>query len=444
MGYFPFFMEIEGKSGLIAGGGKVALRKVKRLLPFGAHLTVVAPVIEKELLDDPAVHCALRPFEEKDICGQMFVIAASDDPEVNRRIAALCRQRQIPVNVADDKEACTFLFPALVKEGGLTIGISTEGVSPALAGYLKGQIQAALPEGIRDRLKELGDFREQVKENVPEKERRAELLRREAFKFVGPERAEGTVALVGAGCGAYDLITVRGMKALQGAEVVVYDDLIDERLLSFTGEGCERIYVGKRSGLPSASQEKINEILIHKAKEGKTVVRLKGGDPFVFGRGGEEVCALEKAGIKTEVIPGVSSATGIPTQAGIPVTHRGISRSFHVVTAHKAEAAHTEGGVSGAEEKDDFPEDMEKLASLNGTLVFLMGFGRLGEIAAKLIEYGKSPDTPAAVAQGGFDGRVSMVRGCLADIAEKVLEAGMEAPAVIIVGRCAEPDFGMR
>lgn len=432
MGYFPFFMEIKGKDALVVGGGKVACRKAERLLVFGVNLTVVAPSIEKELLENPLVFCVERPFEEKDICGRMFVVAASGDPEVNRHVAELCRQRQIPVNVADDKEACSFLFPALIKEGCLTVGISTEGVSPALSGYLKGQIQGLLPEGAGDRIKELKALREHVREQIPDQEQRAKLLRKEALKCMRADvLKEGTVTLVGAGCGAYDLITLRGMRALQGAQAIIYDDLIDERLLSFAGESCERIYVGKRGGLPSTPQEKINEILIQKAKEGKSVVRLKGGDCFVFGRGGEEILALQNAGIRTEVVPGVSSATGVPGLAGIPVTYRGISQSFHVATARSAVPAKEAAG------EDDFPEDLDKLASLNGTLVFLMGLGRLEELAARLIRYGKSPDTPAAVIKSGFDGNISMVRGCLGDIAGKVKEAEIKAPAVILVGPCA-------
>lgn len=431
MGYFPFFMDIEGREGLVIGGGKVALRKVLKLLPFHPKLTVVAPAIEKEILEHPEVNCKVRPFEESDICGKMFVIAASDEEKVNRRAANLCKEQQIPVNVADDKEACSFLFPALVKEGHLTIGISTEGVGPAVAGYLRGQIKAALPEGIKGQLEQMEILREQVQSEVPDQEKRAEIFKKRARQCVNlPEAETGTVTLVGAGCGAYDLITVRGMRAIQSAGAVVYDDLIDERLLSFVGESCEKIYVGKRSGLHSMPQDEINKVLIAKAKEGKNVARLKGGDPFVFGRGGEEFLALQKEGIKVQVIPGVSSAVGVPAQAGIPVTHRGISQSFHVITAHTAS------------EGDDFLKELEKYASLSGTLVFLMGFGRLKEIAEKLIEYGKAPGTPAAVVQGGFDGVTMAVRGCLLDIADKTAKAKMTAPAVIVIGQCAGMDLG--
>lgn len=433
MGYFPFFMDIEGQKGLIVGGGEVALRKVLKLLPFHPRLTVVAPVIIKELLDIPEITCLRRPFMQEDICGQMFVLAASDEKEVNRDVAILCGEKNIPVNVADDKEACSFLFPALVKKGRLTIGISTQGASPALAGWIRGCVEAALPQGIDESLAYLEELRSRTKECVPQQEKRAEILRQAALNCVDQghpgQDEKGVVILVGAGCGSYDLITVRGFRAVQSAQVLVYDDLIDDRLLSCAGESCERIYVGKRKGVHSMHQEEINTLLISKAKEGKRVVRLKGGDPFVFGRGGEEIQALRKAGVTVEEIPGISSGIAVPAQAGIPVTHRGISSSVHVITGH------------GAETKDGLPKDMETLAKLDGTLVFLMGLTNLEKIADRLMTYGKSPDTPAAVIQGGFEGDMQIVRGCLKDIAEKVRQSDLSAPAVIVVGLVAEMDL---
>lgn len=433
MEYFPFFMDIEKQKGLIVGGGEVALRKVSKLLPFQPLLTVVAPVIASEILDAKGVTCLRRPFRPEDISGQMFVIAASDDKEVNREVAGLCREQNIPVNVADDKEACSFLFPALVKKGRLTIGISTQGASPALAGWIRGSVEAALPEGTDERLAYLEELRSQVKEKIPLKEERAEILRNAALECAGQGHSgrEGTgkVTLVGAGCGAYDLITVRGLRAVQSAQVIIYDDLIDDRLLAYAGEGCERIYVGKRKGIHSMSQEKINELLISRAKGGKRVVRLKGGDPFVFGRGGEEILALREAGIPAEEIPGISSGTAVPAQAGIPVTHRGVSGSVHLVTGH------------GAATEDGLPENMEMLAALDGTLVFFMGLTNLKKIADRLMECGKMPETPAAVVRGGFDGEMQIVRGCLRDIAGKACQSEILAPAVIVVGKVAEMDL---
>ena len=236
---------------------------------------------------------------------------------------------------------------------------------------------------------------------------------------------KGQVALVGAGCGSMDLITLRGLRLLRQCEVVVYDDLIDEALLNEAPSSAERIYMGKRLGRRSAMQEDITAVLVEKAMQGKRVVRLKGGDPFVFGRGGEEALALEQAGISCEEVPGISSPIAIPAASGIPVTHHEISRSFHVITGHTAERA------------DGLPEDLEQLAALHGTLVFLMGLSRLEEIAQGLIRFGKLPETPAAVISGGNADHPITVRGTLTDIASRVRQAGVRAPAIIVVGGVA-------
>ena len=235
----------------------------------------------------------------------------------------------------------------------------------------------------------------------------------------------GTVYLVGAGCGPADLITVRGLRLLRNCGAVVYDDLIAPELLDEVPAAAERVYMGKREGRHSASQEEICAKLVELARAGKTVVRLKGGDPFVFGRGGEEALALLAAGVPFEVAPGVTSAGAIPALAGRPVTHRGVSRSFHVVTARTAD---TPDGLS---------EYFDQLAPLPGTLVFLMGLSRLERIAQRLTDAGKPADTPAAVVSGGSSPHPAAVRGTLADIAAKTRAAGVLPPAVIVVGEAA-------
>jgi len=239
------------------------------------------------------------------------------------------------------------------------------------------------------------------------------------------EGKPGCVYLVGAGCGAADLITVRGLRLLENCGAVVYDGLLDPGLLDSAPESAQRIYVGKRRGRHSMAQADINALLIAKAREGKTVVRLKGGDPFVFGRGGEEALALQAAGVDWEYVPGVTSAIAIPALAGVPVTHRGLSRSVHIVTAHTADAP------------DGLPPDLDRLAQLSGTLVFLMGLSRLEDIAARLLSAGKRVDTPAAVLSGGNAPHPATVRGTLEDIAEKTRAANIRSPAVIVVGDVA-------
>ena len=237
----------------------------------------------------------------------------------------------------------------------------------------------------------------------------------------------GRVYLVGAGCGSADLITLRGKTCLERCDAVVYDDLIDPALLNFAPDHAQRIYMGKRSGKHSAPQAEISAKLVELAAQGKVVVRLKGGDPFVFGRGGEELLALNQAGIPFDTVPGISSSIAIPAWAGIPVTHRGLSRSFHVITGHTADT------------EDSLPADLPHLARCGGTLIFLMGLSRLSTIAAKLVEYGRSPDTPAAVISGGNSPNPATVRGTLANIAEQA--AGVLPPAVIVVGDVAALDL---
>ena len=451
MAYFPFFVDIGGKNGLIAGGGRIALHKLQKLLPYGAKLQIVAPEVS-EAMERTALEndiCVIkRAFEPSDLNEMFFVIAASDDAKVNAEIGRLCRERGILVNVVDDKEACSFLFPSLVKEGNLSIGISTEGTSPEVAAELRSRVVSMIPADMDTILAYLGSLRPLAKAHVKDTGRRAAFLKdtarvcmdtnavfdewetmRRLEAYAHGEEAghiEG-VLLVGAGCGSFDLITVRGLRAIRQARVLVYDDLIDQRLLAYASERCERIYVGKRSGRHSMAQEQIQKLLIQKAREGGLVVRLKGGDPFVFGRGMEEMMALRSEGIPAAYVPGVTSCVAIPAFAGIPVTHREISRSFHVITGHLA------GKAADLCSKLDFAS----LARLEGTLVFLMGFGQLRQIADGLIHAGKKAATPAAVVHGTFDASVAVVRGTLADIAEKAAEAAMQAPAVIIVGRVA-------
>ena len=243
---------------------------------------------------------------------------------------------------------------------------------------------------------------------------------------------EGHVYLVGAGCGPMDLITLRGLRLLQRCDTVVYDDLIDPELLSAAPFDAERIYVGKRRGKHSASQEEISRLLVEKAREGKQVVRLKGGDPFVFGRGGEECLALQREQISFEVVPGISSAIAVPAMAGIPVTHRGVSQGVHIVTAHTADAG------------DGLPPDLPRLAQLGGTLVFLMGLRQLPKLTARLMEEGLPGDAPAAVVSGGNAPCPATVRAPLSKLAQSVQSVDVQPPAVIVVSGTAGMDLTNR
>ena len=436
MGWFPFFVQLEGARGLLVGGGRVALRKAEKLLPFGAQLTVVAPCICPPLAALPGLTLCRRAFADSDLSpAPDFVIAATGNRALDRRIAALCRTRRILVNVVDDPAACGFYFPALVQRGRLCIGISTGGASPTAAAWLRQKIEALLPPGFDGILDRLAARREAVKAEGGSEAKRAERLQQAfalelaaaeaprapaaAWENAGP----GRVALVGAGCGRADLITVRGLRLLQQCRAVVYDDLIDTALLDTAPAGAERIYVGKRSGRHSAPQAEINAALIALAQRGGLTVRLKGGDPYVFGRGGEEALALQRAGIPFEVVPGITAAIAVPAEAGIPVTHRGVSRAVHIITAHT---------------QDETP-DFSRWAALaaDGTLVFLMGLQRLPQIAAGLLAGGLPPQTPAAVLSGGNAPHPAAVRASLGEITDAARAAGVEAPAVIVVGDVA-------
>ena len=429
--WFPFFVRLDGAAGLLVGGGRVALRKAEKLLPYGPRLTAVAPAFCPELVrlaQDAGMELLPRAFSETDLdASPAFVIAATDDEALNRRVAALCRQRGILVNVVDDPEACGFLFPALVRRGRLSVGISTGGASPTAAVWLKEQIERLLPPDFAGTLDRLARRRADVQAGCPAEAHRAARFR-EAFArdLAG---SAGRVALVGAGCGKADLITVRGLRLLRQCRAVVYDDLIDQALLEEAPAGAGRIYVGKRSGRQAASQEEISRLLVELAREGGLVVRLKGGDPFVFGRGGEEALALQQAGIPFEVVPGISSAIAVPAEAGIPVTHRALSRAVHIFTAHTAPGSQP---------------DFRRCAALDGTLVFLMGLQRLPQIAEELMRGGMMPDTPAAVISGGNAARPAVVRAPLVRIAEAAWQAEIAAPAVIVVGETAGMDLTFR
>ena len=440
MPHFPMFVDLKDKPILVVGGGAVALRKLKKLAPYGGVPTVVAPEIDREILE-MGVALEKRDFCESDLIPRpVLVIAATNDKVINREVARLCRNLAIPVNVADDPDSCTFLFPALVQRGDFSAGISTGGASPTAAVYFKERLEEQVPENLEEILDWLAEQRIALKKVIPDQAKRAGVFRRlfdacmaKGAPLAGEEVAQymdaplGRVDLVGAGCGKADLITVRGLKLLKQCQAVVYDDLIDPVLLDAAPETAKRIYMGKRSGAHSAPQCQINQTLIDLAKEGLRVVRLKGGDPYLFGRGGEEMLALKEAGIPCSEVPGIPSPIGIPAEFGIPVTHRVLSRGLYIVTAHTADTT------------DGLPADFDHLAKLDGTLVFLMGLSQAEKIAARLMAAGKSPDTPAAVLSGGNSPNPSCIRTTLNGLPEAA--KCVQSPAIILVGDVASMDL---
>ena len=331
----------------------------------------------------------------------------------------------------------------------MVAGFVTGGKSPHVAAKIRRDCEMNISDNIEDILDYLARIRKLAKDRISDERKRAAFIRevsefcmkadrvcsnKEENAFLQKyldNRSEAVLpgaALVGAGCGSYELITIKGLNEIRRAEVIVYDDLIDEHLLEFAPESCELIYAGKRSGRHSKAQEEINELLVEKALEGRYVVRLKGGDPYVFGRGGEEALALKAHGIPVHEVPGVTSGIGLCGMAGIPVTHRGASRGFHVITGHTA---------------DNLSPEVEKIrwksyAKLDETFVFLMGLKSIDMITGKLMRYGKPEDTAVAVIHGNnSDGTYVKLVGTLSDIAEKVKTADFPSPAIIVVGEVA-------
>ena len=444
MPYFPMFIDLEDKPVLIVGGGAVAFRKLHKLMPYGVIPTVIAPHVVPEFETLPNVKLYKRSFHVSDLRPRpSLVIAATDNKATNHKISVLCQKRRIPVNVADDPALCSFLFPALVQQGAFSAGISTGGASPVAAAYFKERLRELLPEGLDTLLSWLESLRPALKASIPEQNKRAAVFRRlfdacmakgapltkaETEKYIANVPL-GSVALVGAGCGKADLITMRGLRLLQQCQAVVYDDLIDPALPDAAPESAKRLYMGKRNGMHAASQTEINQKLIELARSGLRVVRLKGGDPYLFGRGGEEILALKAAGIPFQEVPGIPSAIGIAAEAGIPVTHRGISRSLHIITAHTADTP------------DGLPVDFDALAKLSGTLVFLMGLERLSTITTRLMAAGKDENTPSAVISGGNAPNPAQVRAPLSQLEQAAKNANVSAPAIILIGDVAAIDL---
>jgi uroporphyrin-III C-methyltransferase / precorrin-2 dehydrogenase / sirohydrochlorin ferrochelatase len=474
--FYPVFLQLRGRRAVVIGGGRVAEQKVLGLLAAGAHVAVVSPETTARLSSLAAaggIELRRRPYRTGDLAGAWLAIAATEDRAVNARVWAEAAQAGIPLNAVDDLEHCSFIAPAIHRAGDITVAVSTSGKSPALAARLRERI-ARLIGGAEARLCALlGELRSELAARVPDAGARTALwyrivdsdviefvrrgdmdgARRRVEDFVdGPTpfvdgatpkeiprlkpglgkalplgavideaHPSGRVYLVGAGPGDPGLITAKGLEILRSADVVVYDRLVAVSLVAQAPTAAERVFVGKhphRAGA-GAQQDDINALLVDRAREGKTVVRLKGGDPFVFGRGAEECEALQAAGVWFEVIPGVTSAVAAPGSAGIPVTHRRYGSAFAVVTGHECDGA------------SDL--DWSALARIP-TLVVLMGVRALPEIVDRLVRHGVQPDTPAAVIASATLADARTIVGTLATIAELVREAGIGAPATLVVG----------
>ncbi len=443
--FYPAFLDLRGRRVVVVGGGAIAEQKVRGLIEAGARVTVVSPETTpglSQLEARASVELRRRRYRAGDLSGAWLAIAATDDRAANAAVWAEAEQQRVLVNAVDDIDHCSFIAPAVHREGDITVAVSTAGKSPALAVRLRDRIGRMVGRAEAGLCELLGELRPELAERVPDARNRAAVWYRvvdsDAIGFVrrgdtaGARRrvrevvaersgrtATAVVSLVGAGPGEPGLITVKGLELLRAADVVVYDRLVPAALVAEAPPTAERVFVGKYPHGAGADQPDINALLIDRARHGRAVVRLKGGDPFVFGRGAEECEALCAAGVPVQVVPGVSAATAVPAAAGIPVTHRRLASAFAVVTGHECNG------------RSDL--DWEALARMP-TLVVLMGLHALPEIAHKLVAHGAPSDAPAAVIASGTLPAQRVVVGTLATIAALASEAGLEPPATVVVG----------
>jgi uroporphyrin-III C-methyltransferase/precorrin-2 dehydrogenase/sirohydrochlorin ferrochelatase len=444
LNYFPVFFDLTGQRVLIVGGGEVALRKISLLERTGALITVVAPEIAPELMALAAagkLKLAIREFEPADLDGARLVIVATSRRAVNRWIANLSESRNIPVNVVDDAQASRFIVPAIIDRDPVLVAISTGGTSPVLARRLRERLEALIPARIGELATWLKALRRASRRRLRDTDERRRFFEDgpAARRFIDGDqpgaqriaqqllaatsaapRAAGDVTLVGAGPGDPELLTLKALRALQDADVILHDRLVPPGVLDLARRDAARICVGKAAGSIGSAQEDINALLIELASQGKRVVRLKGGDPFVFGRGGEELQALAKARINFSVVPGITAALGVAAYAGIPLTHRDFAHSVTFVTGH----AQGQG-----------PEpDWRALAMPGATAVFYMGLARLDHIVEKLLQHGALGERPAGIIAQGTTANQRVITATLATIRGLASEAHLESPALLVVG----------
>ena len=451
MDFFPVFLDLEDRDCLVVGGGRVAARKAGLLRRAGARVHVVAPQVCDELkrqADAGDIEWLAREFADNDLQDKVLVIAGTDRAEINRHVSELAHRLNIPVNVVDQPELCSFIVPSIIDRSPVQVAVSTGGHSPVLARLLRARLESYVPAAYGRLARLVESFRERVKQRFGKVEQRrqfwentlqgevAELLfagrddrareqlERELAGSDDDPHPQGEVYLVGAGPGDPDLLTFRALRLLQMADVVVYDRLVAPPILDLSRRDAERIYVGKERDNHALSQENINQLLVRLAKEGKRVVRLKGGDPFIFGRGGEEIATLMENGVAFQVVPGITAASGCATYSGIPLTHRDYAQSVVFATGHLQD-----GTVD---------LNWKALAHPNQTIVFYMGLHGVGVVSAELIRHGLSADTPVALVQQGTTQNQRVVVTSLEKLEQTVRDEAIKPPTIIIVGGVVE------
>jgi uroporphyrin-III C-methyltransferase/precorrin-2 dehydrogenase/sirohydrochlorin ferrochelatase len=447
MNYFPVFFDLAGQKVLIVGGGEVALRKISLLERTGASITVVAPDVAPEIMARAStgqLKLIIREFTADDLDDARLVIVATSRRAVNRWIAKLSESRNIPVNVVDDREASRFIVPAIIDRDPVLVAISTGGTSPVLARRLRERLEAMIPKRIGELASWLRELRAGTRRKLRDTDERRRFFEAvvdgpAARRFIEGDsqgalrtaqrllattstapRAAGEVTLVGAGPGDPELLTLKALRALQDADVILHDRLVPAAVLDLARRDAALICVGKAAGNLGSTQEEINALLIEHANQGKRVVRLKGGDPFVFGRGGEELQALAAAQIDFSVVPGITAALGVAAYAGIPLTHRDHAQSVTFVAGHVRDP--------GQE------PDWAALAKPGATAVFYMGLARLDHIVERLLEHGAAATRPAGIIVQGTTANQRVVAATLATIRGAAADANLESPALFIVG----------
>lgn len=440
--WLPITLRLAGARVLVVGGGEVAARKVRLLLKAAPVIEVVALELNAELsalVEQGAVLCTGKVFEPTQVQGCRLVIAATDDREFNRRVAAAADAANVPVNCVDDPAPSSFITPSLVERAPLWVAISSGGAAPVLARRLRERIEALLPAGYGRLAAFMERHRPRVKALAVE-QRRA--LWEQFLDGPGPERllvgdeaaaaielesliqgepARGEVYLVGAGPGDPDLLTFRALRLMQQADVVLFDRLVSPAIMELVRRDAERVFVGKKRNQHTVPQDEINSELVRHAKAGKRVLRLKGGDPFIFGRGGEEIAELAAEGIAFQVVPGITAASGCAAYAGIPLTHRDCAQSVVFVTGH----ARADGVLT---------LNWDQLARRGQTVVFYMGVVTLPRVCAELVAHGLPTDWPIALVEDGTQPTQRVVIGTLSDLPAKVAAAAPSGASLIIVG----------
>ena len=450
MDFLPIFLNIRNKTCLVVGAGEVATRKIMLLLQAGAQVSVVSPELNttlKEYLVHGKIKFCAESFQPEQLEDIVLVIAATSDRATNQLVSEAAQQRQIPVNVVDDPDLCTFIMPSIVDRSPLLIAVSSGGQSPVLARLLRAQLEIMIPVAYARLAAMAGKFRKHVKQHFTHPEKRrifwekalqgrftelvlagkdkaAQVYLLQSLQQEKNESPQGEVYLVGAGPGNPDLLTFRAMRLMQQADVVVYDRLVSPAILDMVRRDATRIYAGKERSRHTLEQETINQLLVRLAQEGKRVLRLKGGDPFIFGRGGEEIETLASYHIPFQVVPGITAASGVAAYAGIPLTHRDYAQSCIFVTGHL--------------KNNSVDLDWSHLAHPNQTIVIYMGLLGLPFLCQQLVAHGLPDSTPAAIIQQGTTQKQKVITGTLQTLADLAAAENLTPPTLIIVGEVVQ------